>query len=88
MIAQNRDNVMGICDDLEKEKAKTLKTVQQTKYPVAKEMRGLMKLTERVENDRFGYKLTYVSDFKDRTMRETVEEFLRREEQWKKSRKN
>ena len=47
-----------------------------------------MKLTERVENDRFGYKLTYVSDFKDRTMRETVEEFLRREEQWKKSRKN
>lgn len=88
MIAQNRDNVMGICDDLEKEKARTLKTVQQTKYPVAKEMRGLMKLTGRKEDDRFGYRLTYTSDFKDRTMKETIEEFLRREEQWKKNRKS
>ena len=88
MIAQNRDNVMGICDDLEKEKARTLKTVQQTKYPVAKGMRGLMKLTGRKEDDRFGYRLTYTSDFKDRTMKETIEEFLRREEQWKKNRKS
>ena len=47
MLAQNRPLIMNICTDLEKEKAKSLKTVQMTKYPEAKEMRGLMELTRK-----------------------------------------
>ena len=33
MLAQNKDFIMSVCTDLEREKAKSLKTVQMTKYP-------------------------------------------------------
>ena len=77
---------MGICTDLEREKAKTLKTVQMTKYPEAKEMRGLMDLTKRVEDKKMGFRLTYESELKDRTEKETLREWLWREERWQKQR--
>lgn len=86
MLAQNRNFIMGICTDLEREKAKTLKTVQMTKYPEAKEMRGIMKLEERKKDPKFGYRLTYKSDFKDRTEQQTLVEWLRREHKWQKER--
>lgn len=57
-----------------------------TKYPEAKEMRGLMKLEERKKYSKFGYRLTYKSDFKDRTEQETLIEWLRRENMWRKER--
>ena len=78
---------MGICTDLEREKAKTLKTVQMTKYPEAKEMQGLMELTKRVEDKKMGFRLTYESEFKDRTeKKETLKEWLWREERWQRQR--
>ena len=83
MLAQNRKFIMGLCTDLEREKAKTLKTVQMTKYPEAKEMRGIMKLTKREKDPKFGYRLTYVSDLKDRTEKQTLAEWLRRENKWR-----
>ncbi len=83
MVAQNKEFIMGLCTDLEREKAKTLKTVQMTKYPEAKEMRGIMKLTKREKDPKFGYRLTYVSDLKDRTEKQTLVEWLRREKKWK-----
>ena len=86
MLAQNRQFIMGICTDLEREKAKTLKTVQMTKYPEAKEMRGLMDLTKRVEDKKMGFRLTYESELKDRTEKETLREWLWREERWQKQR--
>ena len=86
MLAQNRPFIMDNCTDLEREKAKTLKTVQMTKYPEAKEMRGIMKLEERKEDSKFGFRLTYKSDFKDRTEQETLAEWLRREKKWQKER--
>ena len=86
MLAQNRTFIMDNCTDLEREKAKTLKTVQMTKYPEAKEMRGIMKLEERKEDSKFGFRLTYKSDFKDRTEQETLAEWLRREKKWQKER--
>ncbi len=86
MIAQNRQFIRTICTDLEYEKAGHLKTVQMTKYPEAKEMRGIMKLTDRKPDPKMGYRLTYQSEFFDRTEKETVTEWLRRERQWKKAR--
>ena len=82
MLAQNRNFIEEICDDLEREKAKSLRTVQMTKYPEAKEMRGIMKLINRVKDRNLGYKLTYQSDLKDRTEQETLIEWLRRENKW------
>lgn len=68
---------------LNQEKAETLKTVQMTRYPEAKEMRSIMKLTKREKDTKFGYKLTYVFELKDRTKKETLAEWLRREDKWR-----
>lgn len=86
MLAQNRNFIMDICTDLEREKAKSLKTVQMTKYPEAKEMRGIMRLTKREKDPKFGFRLTYMSDFKNRTAQQTLVEWLRREKKWQKER--
>ena len=86
MLTQNKALIMSICADLEKEKAKTLKTVQMTKYPESKEMRGLMELTKKVPDKKMGWRLTYESPLYDRTNEETLDEWLRREERWQKQR--
>jgi hypothetical protein len=86
MLAQNEDFILSLCTDLEKEKAKTLKTVQMTKYPEAKEMRGIMKLTKKVPDKKYGFRLTYESDLVKRNEKETLKEWLWREERWKKER--
>lgn len=83
MLAQNRKFISEICNDIEREKAKSLRTVQMTKYPEAKEMRGIMKLINRVKDPKFGYKLTYQSELKDKNEQETLIEWLRREKNWK-----
>ncbi len=86
MLAQNKSFIFMICSDLEREKAKSLKTVQMTKYPEAKEMRGIMTLTSKNPDKKYGFKLTYVSELKERTDAETLKEWLRREERWQKER--
>ena len=83
MLAQNRKFIDEICTDLEAQKAKSLKTVQMTKYPEAKEMRGIMKLEERKKDTKFGFRLVYKSDFKNRNEQQTLIEWLRREEKWR-----
>lgn len=82
MLAQNRPLIMSICTDIEKEKAKSLKTVQMTKYPEAKEMRGLMELTKKVVDKKMGYRLTYESPLYDRNAKQALKEWLGREERW------
>lgn len=86
MLAQNKGFVFKICNDLEKEKVGHLKTVQMTKYPEAKEMRGIMKLTKKIPDQKMGFRLTYESELKDRTEKQTLQEWLRREEKWRKER--
>jgi len=58
-----------------------------TKYPENKEVRGIMKLVNRQKDKNNGFKLTYEAELTDRTEQETLEEWLRRERQWQKSRK-
>lgn len=86
MLAQNKPLVMSICTDLEKEKAKSLKTVQMTKYAESKENRGLFKLTKRVPDKKMGYRLTYESPLYDRDEKQALKEWLGKEEQWRKQR--
>lgn len=88
MLSQNREFVYAICNDLEREKVGHLKTVQMTKYPEAKEMRGIMKLTKRIPDQKMGFRLTYESELKERTEEQTLTEWLRREEKWQKERAN
>jgi len=86
MLAQNRPFVHSICNDLEREKAKTLKTVQMTRYPEAKEMRGIMELKVKNPDPKAGFKLTYASELMERTEGQTLKEWLGREERWQRQR--
>ena len=86
MLAQNREFIYENCTDLEREKARMLKTLQMAKYPESKEMRGIMKLSKREKSPKRGYKLVYGSDLKDRTEQETLVEWLRRENKWQTTR--
>lgn len=86
MLAQSKQFVFSMCNDLEREKVGSLKTVQMTKYPEAKEMRGIMKLTKKVPDKKMGYRLTYESELFDRNEKETLKEWLWREERWQKNR--
>lgn len=86
MLAQNKSFIEELCTDLEREKVKSLKTVQMTKYPEAKEMRGIMKLIKRDKDPKFGYRLTYKSELKNRTEQETLVEWLGREKKWRAAR--
>lgn len=45
-----------------------------------------MKLTKRVPDPKMGFRLTYESELKDRTEKETLAEWLRRENKWQKER--
>lgn len=86
MLAQNREFADTLLDELEREKCTKIRTAMLTKYPENKEVRGIMKLVNRVQDKQNGYKLTYEAELKDRTEQQTLEEWLRREEQWQKNR--
>ncbi|MCM1245513.1 MAG: hypothetical protein NC293_07710 [Roseburia sp.] len=86
MLAQNRAFADTLLDELEREKCTKIRTAMLTKYPENKEVRGIMKLINRVQDKQNGYKLTYEAELKERTEQQTLEEWLRREEQWRKNR--
>lgn len=86
MLAQNREFADTLLDELEREKCTKIRTAMLTKYPENKEVRGIMKLVNRVQDKQNGYKLTYEAKLKERTEQQTLEEWLRREEQWQKNR--
>lgn len=59
MLAQNRAFVDTLLDNIEQEKVTKMRTAMLTRYPENKEVRGIMKLVNRVEDKKNGYKLTY-----------------------------
>lgn len=63
-----------------------LVTVEMTRHPEAKGLRGLMKLVERGKHPD-GYKLVYGADWRPGTLQETLVEFVEKEAKWRASRK-
>lgn len=88
MLACNKEQVHLFLDDIQKEYIGGVMTVMITKYPESKEMRGIMKLVKKEKDDKCGYKLQYRTDIKDRTVKETMTEWMNKEEQWRKARKS
>lgn len=87
MLAQNRDFVDTLLDNIEQEKVTKMRTAMLTRYPENKEVRGIMKLVNRVEDKKNGYKLTYEAELVEgRTEQQTLQEWLRRENEWQKNR--
>ena len=87
MLAQNREFVDTLLDNIEQEKVTKMRTAMLTRYPENKEVRGIMKLVNRVEDKKNGYKLTYEAELVEgRTEQQTLQEWLRRENEWHKNR--
>lgn len=85
--AKNRDFVDTLLDNIEQEKVTKMRTAMLTRYPENKEVRGIMKLVNRVEDKKNGYKLTYEAELVEgRTEQQTLQEWLRRENEWQKNR--
>lgn len=73
MLAQNRDFVDTLLDNIEQEKVTKMRTAMLTRYPENKEVRGIMKLVNRVEDKKNGYKLTYEAELVEgRTEQQTL----------------
>jgi len=87
MLAQNRKFVDTLLDDIDKEKVVKMRTAMLTKYAENKEVRGIMKLVNRQEDSKNGYKLTYEAALVEgRDEKATLAEWLRREKKWQESR--
>lgn len=83
MLIQNHAFIDTFLDNIEKEKVVKMRTTMLTRYPENKEVRGVMKLVNRTEDKQNGYKLTYEAGLiKDRSEKQTLSEWLRREKQW------
>lgn len=84
MLAQNRILTDTITNDYDHERLSSMRTAMITKYPENKEVRGIMKLVERKKDKVHGYKLTYEAPIiEGRTERQTLEIWMRREQEWR-----
>lgn len=63
--------------------AEYLSTTEWTPYPESKGLRGLMKLVDRQENPKAGYRLVYEAPFGMRTAPEVLREWLDRENRYR-----
>lgn len=87
MLASSRKIINRVLDDIQKEHIEGVSTVMLTKYPESKEMRGIMKLTERLKDNLCGYKLKYRCDILNKTEKEILVEWVQREKKWQENRK-
>jgi hypothetical protein len=62
-------------------------TVELTKHPEAKGLRGIMKLRDRRKDPKYGNRLIYWTEIDTRPMPLVVQSFVQKEQQWLKSRK-
>lgn len=67
------------------EASRGLVTVEYTRHPEAKGLRGLMKLADRTRHPD-GYRLIYGADWQTKSYADVVREFVVKEEKWRRSR--
>lgn len=83
-ITKNKEFIMAICNDLERQRVDGIKTVQMTKHPDSQGVRGLMTKTNTVKDPRYGYKLTYTAKLEDISIQEALMEWLKDERKYRK----
>lgn len=87
MMAQNRQLVDSLLDEVDRAKVTKMRTAMLTRHPENKEVRGIMKMVNRAKDKENGYKLTYEADLVEgRSDKETLVEWLRRERKWQMAR--
>src|SRR5690606_30495120 len=86
MVAMHRDTINTALADFYASRVTQVATVQQTRHPESKEMRGLMKLETRKPHPRYGFKLVYVGPVDDEPFNTIWSRWLKRERHWLKAR--
>lgn len=86
MVAMHRDTINTALADFYASRVTQVATVQQTRHPESKEMRGLMKLENRKPHPRYGFKLVYVGSVDDEPFNTIWSRWLKRERHWLKAR--
>lgn len=87
MLAQNKEFVDSLLDEIDREQVTKMRTAMLTKYAENKEVRGIMKLVNRQPDKQNGFKLTYEAALvEDRDEKQTLAEWLRREKKWQENR--
>lgn len=74
-----RETVDSIVPPWQACRARQVMTVNMTKYPEAKQNRGLLKLVTRQADKEHGYKLIYAADLRDQTAQEAFTQWMTRE---------
>lgn len=86
-ITKNKHFIETICNDLERQRVRGIKTVQMTKHPESQGVRGLMKKVNTVKDPRHGYKLTYAAELEDMTPQEALLDWVKAEKQYAKTKR-
>ena len=84
--ACTRQVLAFVLDDMQKISTVGVKTQMITKYPESKEMRGIMKLVDRVKDKEHGYRLWYRCDILDMSFEDIIKEWVKKEAAWEKNR--
>lgn len=88
MLAMTKEIAFRICDDLEKFSYKNLKSAMISKYPESKQMRGIMKMSNRTfDKTLHMYRLEYLAELTDHNIEEVYKLWLKKEKEYKKLQK-
>jgi hypothetical protein len=79
-IALLRETVDQIVPPWQACRARQVMTVNLTKYPEAKQNRGILKLVDRQKDKTHGYKLVYAASIADQTAQEAFRTWLSKEQ--------
>jgi hypothetical protein len=90
MVALQRSSVdcwLSPLNSIALEASEGLVTVEYTRHPESKGLRGLMKLVERTPHPD-GNRLVYGADWQQKTLPQVIVEFVKKEAQWQASRRS
>jgi hypothetical protein len=80
MTALLRETVDAIVPPWQACRCQRVMTVNLTKYPEAKQNRGILKLADRQKDKTHGFKLVYAAELRDLTAQEAYREWLEKEQ--------
>lgn len=87
MVALTRESLALVLSPLELSKVKEITSAQITRYPEAKEMRGLMKLASRRPGPNGTYRLSYHAPVVEKPLEAVMAEWWQNEERYSRCRK-
>ena len=79
MVALSRETLSIALNPVQQSKCNGVITSELTRYPEAKEYRGIMKLDNKKKDPRFGWRLNYHADIDEHSLAEVYQTWLQKE---------